>query len=261
MAVDSPDIRGELRGAYLKLRRAERHLNCLYSQLTEYNPDLGIGYQLDPESPPVFAEITQPNDELSVFVGDFLSNARAVLEYVAYELHRHHAPDSTARTQFPIYTCGSNYRGDLKPRSDGKVNNQWILDLPNEGQAFLCDLQPYHRSNPLTDPLTALANFSNADKHRSLRPMSVGIPPTTIISDVPGRSDATIEINPTERRADIRQGASPENPEMHMKDGVPFYIVLEDRDGRTMPIENLMSILIYVAMILGEANNNGFGWK
>ena len=165
-----------LDGARLKIIRAQEHLDSLKAEIRMYldeqphevrsqpakyghrSSDLQMLPPLIPEEPPL---------RLSAIIGDCVTNARAALDYIVWELvQRYLDPpfDSTNRNDrhivtFPIYQ--SPTAADLKARLDGLTKRKIPARAITEIQAA----QPY---NAGYEPLGWLHKLVNIDKHQML---------------------------------------------------------------------------------------------
>lgn len=154
-----------LDGVMAKIDRAEEHL-------TELDTELGRYMDSEPYVPVIYQKpqgrrfsvawrvIEQPPVRLSVVAGDVLSNVRASLDYLAWELVK--AAGNTPsvkqpRTQFPI----------LKKRPKNSVIIRPGIDPA--AQAVVESVQPYHEGEFANEhPLAILNELANRDKHRHL---------------------------------------------------------------------------------------------
>jgi hypothetical protein len=105
-----------------------------------------------------------PLFRLGVLVGDVIQNLRASLDHVIYAISYSRDADAFRHdrsTEFPI--CDS---ADTFNRTSHRHE---IRGLPEEAQRIVERHQPYHNPTGLTaDPLWALREMSNVDKHRTI---------------------------------------------------------------------------------------------
>lgn len=174
-------MKPNLAGCVMKLSRAEHHRKKLVGLFADFyaKPNL---YGLVPdhkriESYPdgirVGMKVTnRPRAfprEMSVVLGDYVQNLRAVLDHLAYQLAVAHLrrallPDEMRWSEFPITDRSSKYAAWLTQAK--KVRLSMFSD---DTRASFCRLQPHHGGrDPLTHPLWWLATLSNTDKHRLL---------------------------------------------------------------------------------------------
>ena len=96
-----------LEGVFLKLGRAQEHLDTLDAEIGRYfaqKPYMAIR-EYDPQGNRLAGlSITQgPPAYLSLIIGDYLHNARATLDYLAWQLVRASGHKPTPQTKFPIF--------------------------------------------------------------------------------------------------------------------------------------------------------------
>jgi hypothetical protein len=163
----------DLSSVYAKLDRAYFHARDLREKLR---------LALDPHSHRFVAEsdgkpsklvfrvegIPAIDPEWSLILGDFLTNARAALDYLACQLARLERPSCTCkRTGFPILReCPLDANGQPRlPRING-VTNHSVIDAVRAVQPYT-EVENY--GHPLEETaLYTLNTLVNTDKHRLL---------------------------------------------------------------------------------------------
>ena len=183
MAVEPTAQRGSPEA---KLRRAEQHLHKLDSlveRFVECKP-YRLAFQsrkaqrhLPPPDIPHFDLIVrnvQPvPDEIGLVFGDFLTNLRASLDHLAWNLVLASGGKPNERTAFPIKIkepCASG-SGEVVPL---KVSG----DVSPEAMALIERAQPYKRiqgEEPAVHPLWMLDRLVGIDKHRHLPFCMIGL--------------------------------------------------------------------------------------
>jgi hypothetical protein len=174
----------------LKADRAEKHLSELRLRIGEYvqkrpyeavrierarncgekHPgyDCGGSWRL---------QITeQPDPNLAVIAGDVIHNLRSALDHLAVAL----VPSSRrSHASFPIETKdiwakqGRRYVvHEPEPRKHWRTA---VKGMPPEAVAFIESMQPYRHSSPGQHLLAYLNRLENADKHRQLAILTVGV--------------------------------------------------------------------------------------
>lgn len=132
-----------------------------------------------------------PPPQLPALIGDFLTNMRASLDHLIYGIALKHTgqPEiiDNNRLAFAIYETPQQF-GSWR----GTVDDL----LPNDVFALLDDMQPYQRppGPPVTlerhihrQPLWVLNAFVNADKHRTLMPVTgLRLDQVKIMAKIPG---------------------------------------------------------------------------
>lgn len=157
-----------LDGARLKIVRAEEHLQTLKAEIAEYlhgqHWEVNIERRGD-KSVPVPSVTVVPPLRLSTIIGDCITNARASLDYIIWELAaRYFSPpvdlvkqNDRRITAFPI-TNNPKDAGYLDRL--GRLKNRKI---PAAAIVEIAAVQPYNTGQA---PLLWLHDLVNTDKHR-----------------------------------------------------------------------------------------------
>ena len=168
-----------LDGARLKVIRAQEHLDCLKAEVWMYlhqQPDeVRSQPQRSPQHtwlrpthvlPPIVP--AEPPPRLSAIIGDCVTNARAALDYIMWELAERHFdppldirrnPDDMRLSAFPIF--GSRTDKGFKKRFNSLAKRK----VPPPAITQLKRVQPY---NARHKPLLSLRDLVNRDKHATL---------------------------------------------------------------------------------------------
>jgi hypothetical protein len=112
----------------------------------------------------------EPPASLPALIGDCLTNLRASLDHLVYDIADKHTGGNLAsieKIQFPIYRDLARFKSSFEGRCKG--------DLPSDVITLIEGLQPYNGCNDpnLLDrhlaarPLWLLSQLVNADKHRT----------------------------------------------------------------------------------------------
>jgi hypothetical protein len=171
-----------------KFARAEHHLEQLANLVTAFlatGPYMAFEEVNDRDQSPEpnsFASVShtwrgairrKPPADWSPLVGDCLNNLRCSLDHVAWAL----AGSTGRNTAFPIFTDPGKYKR-VTPGHHLKY-------IPNDAQAFIESLQPYHHlSGPKAHSLFLLDRLANDDKHRELLGTEVGVSHVSVDSPV-----------------------------------------------------------------------------
>lgn len=170
----SPPAEPALEAAYLRVARAEEHLNEL-SQL-EQGLAKGMGMlQILPRSEtreqlpdgrwqftsPVIElpELPAPDPKWSILVGESVYNLRAALDYLVYALAHLDSGSPQERTQFPIFQKSEHFKANSRG---------YLKGVSQDHSKAIEALQPFAGEEPGSDWLARLAELSNPDKHRHL---------------------------------------------------------------------------------------------
>jgi len=159
-----------------KFQRAVMHLNAITYEVGDFiTAGLHTAIEGEPEAEDGWV-ILRPGPvkplpgAWPLYLGDFLTNARASLDYLVYELVRANQHDPGNHTQFPICETPGKWRDDITER-DTNRGPAPTTGLSEEAFAIIHEHQPLrHRSDNArkSDPLMHLLRMSNADKHRTL---------------------------------------------------------------------------------------------
>ena len=156
----------DLSGVLAKLDRAEEHrqeyddlveefvASHPYSIYTEYDPKTGwhTVRWLALREPPV--------ERLGLVFGDMVSNLRATLDYLVWQLVLVSGKRPGRRTGFPVVRREKDWEVQSRTALRG-VERRWVDEIEAR--------QPYHRTDrPSVHPLAILDHVNNLNKHRFL---------------------------------------------------------------------------------------------
>ena len=174
---------------WAKLRRAQAHISEVRQRVSALQGTQPWSIQREPTGPDGWAyrfKIHRPIPaDLSAAVGDAVANMRAALDYIAYELARHHvgtmSDTEEGATAFPIrqdktafdrfFTAGK--RGPLRAKLYGDVERRALqcvqpFALTDEMRALGIEPATDPKTDLLTDHVYGLNTLWNIDKHRRL---------------------------------------------------------------------------------------------
>lgn len=157
--------------SHLKFHRAQEHMSAfdVAAQWWVQRQPHRIAYEVDAEAgvkQVVVIADEQPPMRLSLIAGDAIQTLRAVLDHLVVELATAEYGSSLPNEieedlAFPITTSRDKFR---VARRRGRLEC-----VPARAQAIIHRLQPYRRRDQWReDPLWALHELSNIDKHRRL---------------------------------------------------------------------------------------------
>ncbi len=161
----------DLTGVYAKIDRAYFHALDLTKK---------IGVALDPQAHRFVAArdgkpsklvyrivgIPEVKSEWSLIFGDFLTNLRAALDYLACQLAQLEGASTCESTYFPIYDSSLNRSGNPRSVQINGVTNQGVIDAVIAAQPYTAVETHGH---PLEETaLHTLNTLVNHDKHRLL---------------------------------------------------------------------------------------------
>lgn len=160
-----------------KFQRAVTHLNAIAYEMGDFIAR-GIHTPVSPE-----AEVhrngwiiirrgatNSPPGAWALYLGDFLTNARATLDYLIYDLVRANNNDPGNHTAFPICETAGKWRDDITQRA-AERGPAPTRGLPEDALAIISEEQPLRHGSDKSrknDPLMHLLRMSNTDKHRRL---------------------------------------------------------------------------------------------
>ena len=182
----------------LKLDRAERHLKELKDELAKYSEvrpyEARRNREIDAQVYIYTAHLREkPPPVLGLIVGDFIHNVRSSLDHIAVAL----SPRSRKnKASFPIET-DFIWERDVETaeyvEKFADKRARWCSatkGIVQDPLAIIEGLQPYDRwQDPGTHELRVIAALDNADKHRELAVVTLGLlNASTTISDPSGNS-------------------------------------------------------------------------
>lgn len=173
----------------LKLQRAGQHLKELEGEIDGWVQGDGYSIRIEPDPDPqhreyeikayILREITE--DPFSLLIGDFLQNARAALDYIAFALCEAGAEgglsDETAlNVGFPV--VGDVDREGFSGRGGDRFDqlaSQKIPTVTKPVRTAIEESQPYYTGGELWayEPLWVLHELARFDRHRFLHPAVV----------------------------------------------------------------------------------------
>lgn len=174
---------------WAKLRRARAHIHEVRQRVDALQRAEPWSIQREPAGADGWAyrfriHRATPAD-LSATVGDSVANMRSALDYVAYELARHHVGEmddkQEAATAFPIFINKTafdqfftdGWKGALRNKLYGDAERKALqcvqpFALTDEARAFGVELSTDPKVDLLTDNAYVLNTLWNIDKHRRL---------------------------------------------------------------------------------------------
>ena len=163
-----------LRSSIKKVSHAEKHIQALYKATTDWHRDppyvlFGSSTPYEPGLPYIqfdfqIASVREPPDTLGLIVGDVLTNLRAALDHIAWQLAilnlgREPTPKEAPDIHFPIALSHPKFK-TARMVSKGYLTHAQQLVVRRH--------QPYRlkRYTPHLQALAVLNQLVNADKHR-----------------------------------------------------------------------------------------------
>lgn len=196
----------DLSGVYAKVGRAEEHLRAfdeLYTAFAHSNP-YTIFTEFDPKTGwhvvrwHVLHE--PPLEELGLIFGDMISNLRATLDYLAWQLVLAAGQRPGKRTGFPVVRREKDWEVQSQASLHG-VDPRWIAEIEF--------LQPFRRlEQPSHHPLAILDHVNNLNKHRFLPVAVLSVERLDLlinVEDAPGEAIETRDFldRPIEQGGEI----------------------------------------------------------
>lgn len=173
-----PRFSADQPGYVHKFQRAVTHLNAITNEVGDF---IATGLHA-----PVSGEVEATDDGWiiirpgainpapgvwNLYLGDFLNNARASLDYLVYDLVRANHCDPAKHTAFPICETEGKWKDDITERDTRSRGPSPISGVSKDVQRVIHDEQPLrHKTDKLrkNDDLMHLLRMSNTDKHRRL---------------------------------------------------------------------------------------------
>jgi hypothetical protein len=176
---------------WAKLRRAQAHISEVRQRAGALQAAEPWSVQHEPADPDGWAyrfRVQKPIPaDLAAAVGDAVANMRAALDYIAYELARHHvgtlSDAEEAATSFPIFkdkaafdqffTAAAGKKGALRSKLYGDDERRALqcvqpFALADEMRALGVEPGTDPQSDLLSDHAFGLNTLWNIDKHRRL---------------------------------------------------------------------------------------------
>jgi hypothetical protein len=125
----------------------------------------------------ITGELVRPPDDTliwSVYLGDAVHNLRSALDHLVWQLVLLDSKkNGTTENAFPISPSGHAYWGKRKDDDRACLRDRYLKGISDEHKAIIDAYRPYRTrdqqlSNDVIDPLKALADMDNQDKHQLL---------------------------------------------------------------------------------------------
>ena len=161
MKLQAP-ISNQLQGAFKKLQRAAEHLERIKDEISRCTAPGAFTLEVEVTEGGAFHEwyvtlLTEPNSELSLWIGDCLHNLRSSLDHIAFELIKDANLHPTQNTIFPLLKSIPVRPVFINPRPGPEPDALHLVEL----------VQPYN-SGGSSSPLWLLSELNIIDKHREL---------------------------------------------------------------------------------------------
>lgn len=175
-----------LDGCREKSRRGREHLEALNGAMLGYLRSEPKPYTVRGEFDPnrreyVFVgKIVRPMSDAvlwGVMLGDVLHNFRSALDHLVCQLVLLNTRKLGGQdNQFPICSSGARY-WSIGRNGQPSTREFRLRGVSDEHRAVIDGLQPYRAQDPpnLIQPLAALRDLSNLDKHRLVHPTLVAV--------------------------------------------------------------------------------------
>ena len=173
MAGPMTDLPASLEGPRAKIARADEHRQRLHDKLAAYaalNPILvtppvierdGSGFVMFGKTDP------EPPIELGLILGDYVTNLRAAIDHLVWQLVVLAGETPTRASQFPIVDVGAQLAAAAGRRLRGVAPAH--VDAIRQVQPFT------HRADPEEHPLALLRWLSNTDEHQVIHVVSTSV--------------------------------------------------------------------------------------
>lgn len=235
---DSP-----LYGVWMKLDRARFHLELLDQAISQFATRIesGDAYQVSIEYEPearqhifrlrVLEE--PPSIPWGIIAGDAIHNLRSALDHFVEQMTIRHSGGPMTQTAFPIFDDAGKFRDN---------GRRMIRGCSPAVRKAIADMQPYHRSDPTTDPLWKLHDLWNMDKHRVVAIVGIVASKRTFKKlPVIGKIDMSTDPGPVPFISGAEVGprmllVEPLDPEASVKLNLPLNIIFEHSREAVFPV-------------------------
>lgn len=163
-----------LQGAIAKLQRANEHNEAFYNEIRMFSSlhtdPVRIDFQhedgwyvLSLSPPPALPK------RITLIAGDCLTNVRAALDHVVWQLVLREDEEPTQHNSFPIYEASQEFMDKVKTPAQRRKRNL-LKGIPVNGDAWTLieQAQPFNCPKPQNHILFFLDKLVNIDKHRAL---------------------------------------------------------------------------------------------
>jgi hypothetical protein len=188
-------VAGDIEIVNAKLTRAKSHAADFGDRWTKFveSGTYGVTFNMDRDPPYALhwrwkvqaqpAYQRQVLTDLALIFGDMLTNLRATLDYLVWQLVLAAGNSPTDEHAFPCVKLARNWASARGQRLVG-IEPIWVDEIEK--------LQPYHRVDTPERHLVAVLDYvNNVNKHRTLPPVIVlgeHFAPTIGSPDMPGRT-------------------------------------------------------------------------
>ena len=168
------------------LRRADRHIDELASEISRSSPDEPYRYIVEKDVDGVrdvhkFKFSEQFSNDIACIMFDAVNNLRACLDQIAFAVAAANGVPDRKRNKFPIAPDAEKFNTELRR----------LKGVPGKVKSLIESFKPYRSGD---DTLWALTCICNVNKHLRLVPVSFGN--ATLkrsIDETPTRKDCTTE--------------------------------------------------------------------
>lgn len=245
----------------VKLRRADKHLEDLHSIITAWAAD--GPYEAEHRVEGKRGEhvyrlrfTEEPDEMAAAVVGDFLNNVRSALDYLMAGL----VPSARrGRVYFPIVEANPFLRDPHNPRKylerRPEARRRWKTYTQGVEPDALClikEFQPFNMGRPpgKVSMLTVLASLSNADKHRQLSAVPVGLEGAQLyVNGIASDAISAFSARVVKAGDELYRGNAPAQVEI---EGTPIVLIRVGRAKGAVEIraEGLSDMRLYVRGII-----------
>lgn len=241
-----------LEGVYVKLARARFHARDLIARTSALVEDDGSVFRREFDGDPSkyvywIDRIPVIEPDLSAIVGDFLTNMRAALDHLYFQLPLLENRCGSENDNFPIrFREPTGDSGNPRPLSTNGITDQRVRDA-------LIAVQPYSHPGPATNGLHILNTLVNTDKHRLLLVVVAALEFDGIqwmVSDGAKDPGHWLNVNPLRDGDQVARfdfwgvGADPEfDPHLELQTRLADNVLASDVNLRILSLEKLLGFL------------------
>jgi hypothetical protein len=255
----------------LKIARAKEQFDSLRLEIIEFdkaNPYV-LHIQVDPQSGDELLKCEQPPAfprRWGVLVGELAHNLRSALDYLVGVLIREGGGEPDGNAAFPISKSKDRY---FRKNKRGVTYRDRVLrGLSPEMKERIDALQPFQRGElAYADMLLGLADLSNRDKHRELRPAYAWITtPTRAVAFPTDDELSNLEIlmpgnGGVSVKADFQRGtgrpmAVVVYPDVKVQRPPGVEVVFGSDPSKLLGLDDVVGLILYVETIVESFAGN-----
>jgi len=162
-----------LKGSFAKLQRADEHIYAIDDEIRifalEHAQTLRVDCKREEGWHLVYVDpLSALPDRIILIAGDCLTNIRAALDYLVWQLVLREDKKPDQGTCFPICETPEDFLKNVrKPALRYKRSPLQGLPINGDAWALIEKVQPFHSAEPQYHPLILFNEMARIDKHRT----------------------------------------------------------------------------------------------